>query len=56
MDSEKLKERLSELIKSRDELVREANQQVAFLNGCIAEIETLIAELTEEKANDEKDA
>lgn len=56
MDSEKLKERLSELIKSRDGLVREANQQVAFLNGRIAEIEALIAEMTEEKADDEKNA
>lgn len=54
MNTDKLKARLAELIKDRDALIQEANREIAFRNGRIAEIERLINEAqSEEKGQDE---
>ena len=39
---ERLKARIAELAKTRDEIVTQANQQIAALNGGIAELELLL--------------
>ena len=54
MTTEKLKTRLAELTKERDDLVQQANREVAYFNGRIAEIERLINEAQpEEKGQNE---
>lgn len=57
MDIEKLKARLTELIKERDDYVQQANREVAFFNGRIAEIEQIINDMqqTEKTGQDEND-
>lgn len=54
MDIEKLQARLEALLKKRDNFLQEANREIAFKNGRIAELETLINELAqpEEPAKD----
>ena len=39
---ERIRARIAELTKSRDEFVLQANQQIAAMNGGIAELELLI--------------
>ena len=39
---ERLKARIAELTKNRDEFVAQANQQIAAMNGGIAELEFLL--------------
>lgn len=54
MNTDKLKARLAELIKERDDYVNQVNREIAFRNGRIAEIERLINEAqSEEKGQDE---
>ena len=39
---DKIRARIAELTKSRDEFVAQANQQISALNGGIAELELLL--------------
>lgn len=54
MDIKKLKARLAELVKDRDDLVQEANREIAYRNGRIAEIEKLISDTQAGAEQDEK--
>ena len=50
---DKVKARIAELTKTRDEFVQQANQQIAAMNGGIAELNQLLkpeAEAPEEQA------
>jgi len=43
MDKEVLVEMIQAITVERDELIRQANQQIAYLNGKIAAIEAVLA-------------
>lgn len=43
MSEEKIREKIAEIVRQRDQLVQEANGSIAFLNGQIAALEALLA-------------
>ncbi len=54
MTTDKLKARLAELTKERDDYVNQANREIAYFNGRITEIERLINDMQpKEKGQDE---
>lgn len=53
----RIRERIAELTREREQLVTQANQQLAALSGAIKELEALVAEAdTDDKQESDKEA